>query len=95
MKKVIFSFLATAMFSSFSFANTPTLENEIDVKNENQIEANKKETKEDEAVCSVSCSITVNGVSFMAEAGNWFSSCERAGRVCVEKLEKALDASIL
>ena len=88
MKKVIFGFLATAMFSTLSFANTPTLENEIDVKNENQIEANKKETKKNETVCSVTCSRTIHGVTYTTEAGNWFSSCEGAAGRCEKKLDQ-------
>jgi len=37
--------------------------------------------------CTVSCSVTVMGVTFTATAGNWFSSCERAGIRCYEKLQ--------
>ena len=40
--------------------------------------------------CSVSCSITLGDVTFSASAGNFLSSCERAGRKCAEKLAGAV-----
>ncbi len=38
--------------------------------------------------CTVSCSVTVMGVTFTTTAGNWFSSCERAGMRCYAKLQR-------
>lgn len=76
--------------TSASFANTPTLENEIEVKNENQIEKTLvciEEENEEDTVCSVSCSMTLeDGTTVSATGGNWFSSCERATRRCLEKM---------
>lgn len=86
MKKVIFGFIATAMFSTVSFANTPTLENEIDLKKENQTISVTNENKE--TVCSVTCSRVIGGVTYTAEAGNWFSTCEGASNRCEAKLDK-------
>jgi hypothetical protein len=93
MKKVIFGFVATAMFSTFSFANTPTLENEVVIKNENKVEAILVETdlEEDEIICTVTCSVTIDGITHTVSAGNWFSSCERAARRCNEKLLEISD----
>lgn len=79
MKKVIFGFIATAMFSTLSFANTPTLENEIDLKNEN---------KKEGAVCTVTCSRVIGGVTYTTEAGNFLSTCEGAASRCEKKLDK-------
>lgn len=90
MKKVIFGFIATAMFSTVSFANTPALENEINLKKENQTITVTNENKKEETVCSATCSQTVGGVTYTTTAGNWFSSCERAERRCEEKLRQFL-----
>ena len=38
MKKPIYSLIATILISLNCFSNTPTLENEIDVKEENKVE---------------------------------------------------------
>lgn len=38
MKKTIYSLIATILISVNCFSNTPTLENEIDVKEENKVE---------------------------------------------------------
>ncbi|WP_445452274.1 hypothetical protein [Flavobacterium sp. 25HG05S-40] len=80
MRKAIFGFIATAMFSTVSFANTPTLENEIDVTKEN--------SKKVETVCSVTCSRVIGGVTYTTEAGNFLSTCEGAARRCEAKLDK-------
>lgn len=86
MKKVIFGFIATAMFSTASFANTPTLENEIDLKKESQVVSVTNENKE--TVCTVTCSRVIGGVTYTAEAGNFLSTCEGASRRCEAKLDK-------
>lgn len=88
MKKVIFSFIATAMFSAVSFANTPTLENEIEIKKENQVVSDKTDNKEKETVCTRSCSRVIAGVTYTTEAGNWFTSCETASERCEKKLDQ-------
>ena len=90
MKKVIFSFFTTVIISFASFANTPTLENDIEIKNENQIEVNtlkvNEVVKNDETVCTITCSDTYNGITYTATAGNWFTSCRQAASRCLEKL---------
>jgi hypothetical protein len=86
MKKVIFSVIATGMFSTISFANTPTLENEIDLKKENQATTITNDEKKENTVCVITCSTTVNGVTYTTSAGNWFTSCNSAGNQCLRKL---------
>lgn len=87
MKKVIFGFIATAMFSAVSLANTPTLENEIDLKKENQATTVVNENKEDETVCTVTCTaVMADGTVYTATAGNWFTSCSSAETKCKAKL---------
>jgi hypothetical protein len=88
MKKVIFGFIATAMFSTVSFANTPTLENEIDLKKENKMVSKSSDEKKDETVCTVTCSRVIGGVTYTAEAGNWFSTCSGAASRCEKKLDQ-------
>jgi hypothetical protein len=90
MKKVIFGFIATAMFSTVSFAITPALENQIILKKENQTIKIKNENKKEETECNATCSQTVGGITYTTTAGNWFSSCERAERRCEEKLRQFL-----
>ncbi|OOV29418.1 hypothetical protein BXU11_05885 [Flavobacterium sp. LM5] len=91
MKKIIFGFFATAMLSATSFANTPTLENEFEVKSENQKECENQETEIDEAFCTITCSVdTGDGITISATAGNWFMSCEKATARCYGKLLEAL-----
>ena len=96
MKKVIFGFIATAMFSTVSFANTPTLENEIDLKKENQATIIKIENKEksesskaitNETLCVMTCSYDLgDGLVITASAGNFLMSCEKALSRCLDKL---------
>lgn len=86
MKKSIFGFVATVMFSVVSFANTPTMDNEIDVKNENNIEK-KSQTVKEETVVTVTCTaIMADGTVYTATAGNWFSTTEGATARCKAKL---------
>lgn len=87
MKKVIFGFIATTMFSIVGFANTPTLEKTTELKKESIMPLDKK-GKEKGTICSTTCSQTVGGVTYTTTAGNWFSSCERADRRCEEKLRQ-------
>ena len=53
MKKPIYSLIATILISLNCFSNTPTLENDIDVKEENKVEnstlSKKEESKENES----------------------------------------------
>jgi hypothetical protein len=88
MKKVIFGFIATVMFSTVSFANTSTLEKEIDVKIDNQNVKVTENNKKEEAVCSVSCSRVIGGVTYTTEAGNFLSTCEGAAKRCEKKLDQ-------
>ena len=93
MKKVIFGFVATIMFSVNGFSNTPVIENEMKFENEKSCKNNNlTETKSglNESICSTTCSRTVAGITFTTSAGNWFSSCERAERRCQEKLDQFL-----
>ena len=91
MKKMLFGLLTTVILSSSCFANTPTAENDIEFKKELQSKNNdslkEEETKnEDVKVCTVSCSHTINGITYTAEAGNWFTSCRQASSRCLDKL---------
>ena len=90
MRKPIYSLIATILISLNCFSNTPTLENEIDVKEENKVEnstlSKKEESKENESTCTITCSDTYNGVTYTATAGNWFSSCRTAASNCRQKL---------
>ncbi|MEM0541268.1 hypothetical protein WFZ85_01445 [Flavobacterium sp. j3] len=100
MKKVIFGFIATAMFSTVSFANTPALENEINLKKENQIVTVENENKEEsesskaktnETLCVMTCSFDLgDGLVITASAGNFLMSCEKALSRCIDKLIKSI-----
>lgn len=76
------------MFSTVSFANTPTLENGIDLKNDNQATTIANENKKDDTVCTETCSRVIGGVTYTTSAGNWFSTCEGALSRCEAKLDK-------
>jgi hypothetical protein len=90
MKKLIYLFIATIFITTNSFSNTPTLENEIDVKGKNKVEnatlSKEVESKKNESICTITCSDTYNGVTYTATAGNWFSSCRTAASNCRQKL---------
>jgi hypothetical protein len=90
MKKSIYSFIATILITLNCFSNTPTLENDIDVKEKNQVEnlslLKKVESKKNESICTITCSDTYNGVTYTATAGNWFTSCRTAAINCRSKL---------
>ena len=87
MKKLLFSLLLIA--SSFSFANTPIVENEIKLEGERQLfNLECERDKNEEIICSTTCSRVIGGVTYTAEAGNWFSSCEGAAARCEKKLDK-------
>lgn len=87
MKKLLFG-LIVLMFTGFCFANTPVLENEI--KFENEIQNFNFEIKkvEENILCTWQCSRVIGGVTYTAEAGNWFSTCEGAAERCEKKLDK-------
>lgn len=90
MKKSIYSIITTALITMNCFSNTPTLENEINVKKKKQVEnstlSKKEESKKNESICTITCSDTYNGVTYTATAGNWFSSCRTAASNCRQKL---------
>ncbi|WP_445452273.1 hypothetical protein [Flavobacterium sp. 25HG05S-40] len=86
MKKLIFGFIATTMFSLSSFANTPTTENKTDLQKENQTITIKNENNEDRDICTITCSKTVGGVTYTTSAGGWLTSCNTAGNQCLRKL---------
>lgn len=85
MKKLLFG-LIMLMFTGFCFANTPVLENEI--KFENEIQNFETKKVEDNILCTRQCSRVIGGVTYTAEAGNWFSTCEGADERCEKKLDK-------
>lgn len=84
MKKVLFGLFVLA--SSVSLANTPLAENEleIDILTYNL----ESEIADEDIICSTTCSRVIGGVTYTAEAGNWFSSCEGASDRCEKKLDK-------
>jgi hypothetical protein len=51
------------------------------------IKINNKNIPE-KIVCVATCSRVIGGVTYTAEAGNWFSTCEGAARRCERKLDK-------
>lgn len=89
MKKVIFAFVATLLVSSASFANTELTkkdENEKKAKSTQKEVVDYTKNAEKDAVCTISCSTTVNGVTYTTSAGGWFTSCREAGNQCLRKL---------
>ncbi len=90
MKKPIYSLIATFLISVNCFSIAPTLENEIDVKEDSKVAnltLSKNEVRnEDESACTITCSDTYNGVTYTATAGNWFTSCRTAAINCRSKL---------
>jgi hypothetical protein len=88
MKKIIFNFIVTALFSAVSYANTPTLENEIDIKSENQTLTIVNNQKEESTVCTITCSKTIDGVTYTTSSVGWLTSCNKAGNDCLIKLGK-------
>ncbi|MGY0426818.1 MAG: hypothetical protein ACWIPI_08330 [Polaribacter sp.] len=99
MKNVFFA-LAFMLISSFTFANNTKVDN--DSRNSSTITINgitfsKLATKENIKIftndatklppCTAFCSVTIGFFRFRARGGNLLSSCKRAGRKCIEKLE--------
>ncbi|MFY0632059.1 MAG: hypothetical protein JXR05_16995 [Flavobacteriaceae bacterium] len=41
---------------------------------------------EDKVFCTISCSTVIDGITYSATAGNWFTSCKRAAMRCNDKL---------
>lgn len=89
MKKMFFASVATLLVGSLSFANSEPTKKEV-VENKNQTTEKKgvvaKNDTEKETVCVITCSTTVNGVTYETSAGNWFTSCNSAGNQCLRKL---------
>ncbi len=103
MKNVFFA-MALMLIGTFAFANNSKTKNEVQnssIININGIRFSKSFNKHNaellandntkSPLCSVSCSVNVGGVVFSASAGNFLSSCERAGRRCAEKLAGAVN----
>jgi len=102
--KTVFFALAFMLIGFFAFANSTKVKNEFQnssIININGIIFSKSSTKENVKLLSndhtksslsrVLCSVKVGGnVIFSAKGGNLFSSCERAGRRCAEKLAEAV-----
>jgi hypothetical protein len=97
MKKLFIAFSAMFFFVSVVSA-TNGLEKTLPVKKKSIVKIeNVNLVKKTEAVktfCSVSCSITYQGVKYSTSGGNWFSSCERATRRCSEKLHQIFGPSM-
>jgi hypothetical protein len=104
MKKLFFA-LAFMLIGTFTFANNTKVKNEVQnssIININGITFYKSFNKDNAGLltndntksplCRVSCSVNLgNGIVFSASAGNFLSSCERAGRRCAEKLAGAVN----
>lgn len=89
MKKIIFALMTSLFISSVSFANNElTNKNSVEKKNSTveKTTENSKKDIEKEAVCTISCSVTVNGVTYTTSAGGWLTSCKEAGNQCLRKL---------
>ena len=78
MKKRVYSIGLFLLIASNSFAINPVKVNE---KKASQTKSKK------EIVVTVTCSRTVNGVTWTTTAGNWFSTTEGANRRCESKLD--------
>jgi hypothetical protein len=102
MKKIFFTF-TFMLIGTFVFSNNTKLKIEFQnssIINLNGVKFSKSSFKEDvkffdnnftnSSLCTVTCQINVGGVLFTASAGNFLSSCERAGRRCAEKLGQAV-----
>lgn len=88
MKKPIFALIATLLISTVSIANTePTINKEL-VKKEDTTSKKPTANNEKQDVCTITCSTTVNGVTYTATSGNWYTSCNTAGNDCLVKLAK-------
>jgi hypothetical protein len=93
MKNFFLGFVATLAITA-SFAKTPIVENGLyDVaKNKTSIE-NKNKLKKTQSPknkdVTVTCSVTVGGVTTTATAGNWFSTRAGATDRCLDKLMPA------
>jgi hypothetical protein len=80
MKKMKKLFFTLTILMSFAFTNvsndrSKVVLSETDINNKN--------------FCTISCSRTVDGVTYTSSAGNWFSTCRGAWVRCREKLSKA------
>lgn len=73
MKRIIF---ALGIISTFAF-------------NDASNTLPKEKSTKDKVFCTILCKVTVDGVTYTASAGNWFSSCSRAASRCNRKLIKA------
>lgn len=89
--KNLFLVLAVALFTVNSFAS-----NEIVIEGAAKkivIEATQVSDQDEvktDPDCTVRCGATINGVTIAVSAGNWFMSCETAGRRCLEKLNESV-----
>lgn len=89
MKKIFFAFVATLLVSTLSFANSePTKKETVEKKNQTteKVTVNNAVSIEKDAVCTITCSTTVNGVTYTTSAGGWLTSCNSAGNQCLRKL---------
>jgi hypothetical protein len=89
MKKTFFALMATLFISSLSYANNELAKKNSEEKKNSTIEKtieNRTKDSEKEAVCTISCSVTVNGVTYTTSAGGWLTSCKEAGNQCLRKL---------
>ncbi len=99
MKKLFIALFA--MFFAVSVVSaTDSTEKTLPVKGKsivkNEKEKSVKKGESEKTLCTVSCSMTHNGITYTTTGGNWLSSCERASRRCAEKLRKyVLDAEVV
>lgn len=89
MKKYFMSYLGCLLVTSVGFSNNNPIKNKNVKETKKEIvQPTQKNKKED--VCTITCSVTENGVTYTASAGNWFTSCNTAGNQCIIKLGKIL-----
>lgn len=89
MKKILITLLITLFCGSLSFANSePTTKKPVD-KNELTVQKpvlNNEQLSENITMCVIKCSITDNGITYEASAGNWYTGCKKAGDECLRRL---------
>lgn len=89
MKKLLLILGSVLLINSAVFASNqpvnkkPSEKKEKIAENQNLIQ---KESEQKHTVCTISCSVVANGVTYTATAGNWFTSCNSAGNQCLRKL---------
>ncbi|MFY0632060.1 MAG: hypothetical protein JXR05_17000 [Flavobacteriaceae bacterium] len=90
MKKLFIAFCAMFFVVSVVSATDGTDKTLPKKKSIVKIEKNEiiKKAESEKTFCSVSCTMTHNGITYSTTAGNWFSTCEGAARRCEKKLRQ-------